>query len=98
MAQVILSPRAVRDLKDISKYLSKYNSISQVRDVLRKISSNLQANAKYPLLGRSRNELFEGLRSFTVMAYTVFYFPLEDGINVARIVYSSRDHTNLDLN
>ena len=97
MAQVTLKPRAIRDLKEISNYVAKNRSREQARNVLNKIAATIQANANYPLMGRSRNELFEGLRSFNVLSYIVFYFPIEDGIDVVRIIYSGRDLGSIDF-
>ena len=40
---------------------------------------------------RLRAELGEGLRSFPVGNYLIFYTPAADGIDVARIIYGGRD-------
>jgi len=44
-----------------------------------------------PNLGRRRDELIPSLRSFPVEDYLIFYFPLENGIEIARVVNGYRD-------
>jgi len=43
------------------------------------------------LIGRSRPELGENLRSFPVGNYLVFYVPRADGVDIARVIYGGRD-------
>ncbi|MGZ8955554.1 MAG: type II toxin-antitoxin system RelE/ParE family toxin [Methylovulum sp.] len=40
-------------------------------------------------------ELKAGLRSQTVGNYLIFYFPLEDGVDIVRVLHGSRDIENL---
>jgi toxin ParE1/3/4 len=42
-------------------------------------------------MGRSREELADGLRSFAFGRYVVFYVALIDGIDVVRVLHGSRD-------
>jgi toxin ParE1/3/4 len=44
-----------------------------------------------PLAGRERPELRKNLRSFPVGSYVVFYIPVSDGIEVARVMNSRQD-------
>jgi len=46
---------------------------------------------QHPLIGRSRPELGEDLRSFPVGNYLIFYVPASDGIAIARVIYGGRD-------
>jgi plasmid stabilization system protein ParE len=47
--------------------------------------------ADYPLAGRDRSDLRQGLRGSTVGRYIIFYDPIEHGILISRIVYGGRD-------
>lgn len=47
--------------------------------------------ASQPLMGRSRDELAPGLRSFPFGRYVIFYEPIEGGIDVVRLLHSARD-------
>lgn len=55
--------------------------------------SELLATA--PELGRSREELAPRLRSFPVGPYVIFYRPVLDGIEVARVLHGARDIPSL---
>ncbi len=44
-----------------------------------------------PYMGRQREELAARLRSFPVGSYVIFYRPIDDGIEVARILHGARD-------
>ena len=59
-------------------------------DVADRILDQLEAQfnliATQPLMGRERPELAPQLRSFTGTRYIIFYLPLEDGINVVRVL------------
>ena len=47
--------------------------------------------AEQPLLGRSREELAPGMRSFPLGRYVIFYEVLRDGIEIVRVLHGSRD-------
>jgi len=47
--------------------------------------------ADNPRLGRARDELRPGLRSFPVRRFLIFYRPLPDGIQVVRVVHGARN-------
>lgn len=42
-------------------------------------------------MGRAREELAASLRSFPFGRYVIFYVPIEDGIDVVRVLHSARD-------
>ncbi len=42
-------------------------------------------------MGRSRPELGPDLRSFPVGNYMIFYQPLDEGIEIVRIISAARD-------
>lgn len=47
--------------------------------------------AQQPLMGRARIELAEGLRSFSVGRYVLFYRPEPRGIELVRVLHGARD-------
>jgi len=51
--------------------------------------------ATRPQLGRRREELAPGLRSFPAGSYFIFYQPIADGIEVVRVLHASRDIDSL---
>lgn len=47
--------------------------------------------ADFPKMGRSREELGAGVRSFPVDRYVIFYRLVTDGIEMSHILYGSQD-------
>ncbi|MFN6563165.1 MAG: type II toxin-antitoxin system RelE/ParE family toxin [Nostoc sp. ChiSLP01] len=43
--------------------------------------------AKFPQIGKQRSELAPLLRSFPVKNYLIFYRPIDEGIEIVRILY-----------
>jgi toxin ParE1/3/4 len=50
-----------------------------------------QLLATQPRMGRARDELSPGLRSFGFGRYVSFYEPIDEGIDVVRVLHSARD-------
>jgi toxin ParE1/3/4 len=42
-------------------------------------------------MGKSRDKIFVGLRSFPVKSYLVFYALTEDGVEIYRVLHGRRD-------
>jgi toxin ParE1/3/4 len=42
-------------------------------------------------MGRPRPELAPDLRSFPFRRYVIYYVPLPDGVDVVRVLHSTRD-------
>jgi len=42
-------------------------------------------------MGRARDELEVGLRSFPVGRYAIFYLPIPDGVEIVRVLHGARD-------
>lgn len=86
-----ISERADLDLVDIFDHIAEEADDDRAVAVLREIDSKIRLYATQPLLGRSRDELSQGLRGFPVYNYMVFYHPLNNGIRVVRVIHGSRD-------
>ncbi|MDR3569052.1 MAG: type II toxin-antitoxin system RelE/ParE family toxin [Syntrophobacteraceae bacterium] len=90
MAVIVTRPRAKSDLAEIWDYVA--NDIEARADAfIGKIDRKLQTLAARPLIGHLRDELAEGLRSFPIGRYIVFYLPQPDGIEVVRVLHAARD-------
>jgi toxin ParE1/3/4 len=92
MALCQLSPAAEEDLVEIWLYLVQ-NASEQVADrIVDEISDTCRHLAQHPLIGRARDELRKGLRSFPVSSYLVFYDIAAPGhIVVRRVLHQRRD-------
>ena len=87
---VRILPRASLDLLDIWDYIAT-DSIRQADRIVDEFDRVFKLIAKNPLMGRARDELEEGLRSFPLAQYVIFYSPSQNGIEVLRILHSARD-------
>ena len=47
--------------------------------------------ARNPAAGRERPELVSDLRSFLVGRYILFYRPIDDGVEIVRVLHGARD-------
>ena len=90
MAQVVRRPLAAADILEIWDYIAE-DSLDEADLWVDRLDEKLGLLATQPLMGRARNELAAGLRSFPFGRYVIFYVPLADGIDVVRVLHSSRD-------
>ena len=87
---VLKRPLAEVDLDDIWWYIAQDNPDAADR-FLAKIGEQCQTLAQFPKMGISRDELTPALRSFPVGNYLIFYLPIDDGIEVVRVLSGVRD-------
>ena len=66
-------------------------SQGQAERWLEQIEAQCQQLAEMPEMGRLRPELPGSPRSFPVGRYIIFYCPINDGIEVVRVLHGSRD-------
>jgi toxin ParE1/3/4 len=64
---------------------------TRAMQVLTDLEEQCQALAALPMMGRERDELAPRLRSLPLSPYVIFYYPLQNGVDIARILHSSRD-------
>lgn len=94
MPAVIRTPRARRDLAEIWEFTAPRNPWA-ADELLRTIQVKAELLARSPHLGRHRDELAPGLRSFPVGRYILFYRQTEGGIEVIRVLHGARDLDDL---
>jgi len=92
MARVVRTPLARDDLKQIGRYIAQESGsrVAALR-MLDLMRQKMELYATQPELGESRPDLGSDVRHFPVKSYVVFYRPLDDGIEVLRILHGSRD-------
>lgn len=90
MNQFRISDAARADLDEIWLYIAQDNPDAADK-FIRAIVSRFPKFAAMPELGRRREELSPQLRSFPVGRYVIFYRPMENGIEVFRILHGARD-------
>jgi toxin ParE1/3/4 len=85
-----VSGEARSDLDEIWFYIAQDNPGAADKFILA-IISRFPKLAAMPHLGRQREELSPRLRSFPVGRYVIFYRPLDDGVEIARVLNGTRD-------
>ncbi|MGH9831991.1 MAG: type II toxin-antitoxin system RelE/ParE family toxin [Blastocatellia bacterium] len=90
MLKVIRSPEAAEDLLEIWQYTADDNEAAADK-LLDEIDRASKMLARNPQAGRDRPELAPRLRSFPVGRYILFYRPIDDGVEIVRVLHGSRD-------
>lgn len=90
MAVIVLQPRAKADLSEIWEFIAD-DSDDQAEAFIDLIDQKFQLLAQQAGLGRRRDELAEGLRSFAVGRYVIFYLPISGGVQIVRVLHGARD-------
>ena len=90
LTRVVYRPLAGSDISDIWDFIAE-DSVLQADSWVDNLDAKLRLLATQPLMGRAREELFPGMRSHPFGRYVIFYMPLSDGVDVIRVIHSTRD-------
>jgi toxin ParE1/3/4 len=90
MSQFRVSAEAEADLSDIWSYIAE-DSPTAAQGVISQIVGEFATLAAFPQMGRRRDELAPALRSFPVKTYVIYYRPIEDGVEIIRVLHGARD-------
>ena len=85
-----VSPEARADLDEIWLYIAPDN-LEAADKYIRAIVSRFPMLGSMPLLGRERGELSPGLRSFPIGRHIIFYRPMDNGVEIVRVLDGARD-------
>jgi toxin ParE1/3/4 len=92
MANYKLTEAAKKDLREISAYTKKTWGVNQEKAYRESIRAALMVIANHPEIGLKREELAEGLRSFSVGRHIAYYLERSGTIvEVARILHPAMD-------
>ncbi len=90
MPQLTRRPLAETDILEIWDYIAD-DSLAAADRWVDHLDEQFRVLATQPMMGRARDELAPGVRSFPFGRYVVFYVPLADGIDVVRVLHGARD-------
>lgn len=90
MAKILRTEQAETDLEEIWWYIAQDSPYNADR-FLESIEQKSILLSEFNGMGENRDELIKGLKSFPVGSYLIFFFPLEDGIDIVRVLHGSRD-------
>lgn len=88
--KIEISERALNDLEEIWFYYSEVSEKAADK-ILKQITEKFQNVLEFPKIGKERNDLLIGLRSFPTGKYTIFYQETSSGIEIVRVIHGSRD-------
>ena len=94
MAKLVIAPSAQQDLSDIYDYIVRDKPIAAANWV-EKIEGKCKLIATTPEFGERRPEYGADVRSSVVGRYVIFFRPIEDSIEVARVIAGDRDIRSL---
>ena len=78
------------DLEEIAAHIASERP-SAVEGVIDAVESACRLVAAHPGVGRARDEVDEGVMSFPIGAYIIFYYLDVEPFGIARILHGSRD-------
>lgn len=90
MLRILKRPEAEKDLEEIWFYIAQDN-LDKADKLLDEIEETSQEIAQFTNMGRNRDELHPGLKSFPVGKYLIFYLPISGGIEIVRVLHGTRD-------
>ena len=89
MPQVTRRPLAETDILEIWDYIAD-DSLAAADRWVDRLDEQFRVLATQPMMGRARDELAPGVRSFLFGRYVIFYVPLDNGIDVVRVLHGAR--------
>jgi toxin ParE1/3/4 len=90
MSEPRLTEQAEADLDQLWAHIAADNADAADRMVDAVLESS-RMHVRFPGMGQSRDDLLPGLRCFVVSPYVVFYRPVDETIQVLRILHGARD-------
>ncbi|HLF04688.1 MAG TPA: type II toxin-antitoxin system RelE/ParE family toxin [Dehalococcoidia bacterium] len=94
MGQFRISDSARADLINIWVYIAT-DSVDRADHLNSRFHEAFSTLAEFSQMGRSRPELASELRSLPVGNYVIFYRPVENGIEVIRVLHAAQDIAHL---
>ncbi len=89
--QFRLTEPAIRDIEQIADYIACESSFDRADRFLTRLDAKFFKIAQFPNLGRQRNEILPGLRSFPMEQYLILYIPVNQDVDILRVISGYRD-------
>lgn len=90
MPRIIKRPLAETDLIGIWLFIAE-DSVENADAYLRRIDQLLRVLAEQPLMGHTRNEIADDIKSFPIESHVIYYNALDDGIDIVRVLHGAMD-------
>jgi toxin ParE1/3/4 len=86
-----LAPEAEADLDEIWLYVARNSSVEIANRLVDALTTRFFLLGTYPRAGRQRDDLWPGMRMFSVGEYLVLYRAEGNDVLIDRVVHGSRD-------
>jgi toxin ParE1/3/4 len=86
-----LTEPAVQDIKQIADYIARQSGFTQAERFLTRLDEKFTKITQFPNLGRQRDEILPSMRSIPIDSYLILYMPLNQDIDILRVVSGYRD-------
>jgi toxin ParE1/3/4 len=90
-----LTEPAIKDIEEIADYIAKQSGLVESELFLSKLDAKFVKITQFPNLGRKRDEILPGIRSFSVDSYLILYVPIGQDVEIFRVISGYRDLTAL---
>ncbi len=94
MPKIVHRPLALRDLDEIWDYIAQ-DSPEAADHFVDKVEKQCRLLAEFSNIGTRCETIYPALRFLVVDKYLLFYLPLDDGIEVVRVLHGARDLESL---
>ena len=94
MPIVQLTTSAQADLEEIHSYIAE-NDAATADKIIDELFEKFRLLSRNSALGKAQHELIVNLRSFPHRRYIIFYFPIDNGIEIYHVLHGSRDIISL---
>lgn len=90
MTEPRITSQAEADLLEVWRYVAKGGE-TRADAFLDTVLKQCHQLVQFPRMGRDRSNLATNLRSFPVKMFVIFYRPVDDTVEIVRILYGARD-------
>jgi toxin ParE1/3/4 len=90
MSRLVISPKAKSDLLNIWSF-AFYEDGQAADRLVEEITAKFDTLLAFPEMGRSREDLDAGIRSFPFKRFVIFYRLIADGIEIFRVLHGKQN-------
>lgn len=90
---MLITRRAASDLEGIAVFTLEQWGEAQMEVYLSNLADRFSWLADHPLVGRPRDDIRPGIRSFREGSHVVYYRAVSDRIEIIGVLHQSRDVT-----
>lgn len=89
--QFRLTEPAIRDIEQIADRIAQHSGLERSEQFLDRLDDKLAKIVRFPYLGRARDEILPGMRSLGIDSYLILYMPIQQDVEVLRVVSGYQD-------